>query len=195
LRERLAALLPGPRADHFGRPDRRPIVQVRDRLEARLRGMEMALRAAAADNHKDAQRFTEASLRLATLERELGAAGRELARAEARVHYLDTEERHLKERLGRLAAEVAGLDAAAQQLGMRPDPGVAALLDAAHETLEREPVSLEVAGRALDGLLGATEAYRERIQRLSERLTPRPGTIMLYKARQEARLPGRDPEH
>jgi hypothetical protein len=194
LTSRSAALLP-PDADRFARAHRRPVQHMRDRVDGRLRSLNMALRAAESDNHKDVQRFTEASLRLATLEREAVEAQRELAKAELRWRRLLVDEQRLRERLARLAEEVAQLDAVALSLGMRPDPGVAALLGAARDVLADEPLSLEDGARALDGLFGAAEAYRERLRRLDDRLQPRPGQITMYPHRQEARLPGRDPEH
>jgi chromosome segregation ATPase len=164
-------------------------------VEARIRALEMALRTAAADNHKDVQRFTEANLRLATLEREASDVERELAKAEARRRHLAIEEQRARDGLAGLAAEVERLDATARRLGMRPDPGVAALLAAAIEGLASEPLSLDDATRAVEGLANAVEAYGERVRCLDDRLQPRPGHVTLFRPRQEARLPGRDPEH
>jgi chromosome segregation ATPase len=195
LVERAAALLPPELAAHLARGHRKQLQHARDRVEARLRGFDMALRAAAADNHKDVQRFTEASLRLVTLERDLGDIERELAKAEGRRRLLELEEERLRERLAQLAEEVERLDDTAERLGMRRDPGVAALLGVARETMGEEPFSPDEATRAMDGLSNAAEAYRERVERLEARLLPRPGHVTLFKSRQEAPLQGRDLEH
>lgn len=159
-----------------------PAQSLLDALAPRLDALRRALDAAETANGLEAQRFEAAEEQLAAIAREIEEL-RELA-GQARTLWeaLPHEETRLRERFLGLLGQCAETHARARQLGLMPDPLLEALVQTCRHTLAEQPLALDEAARALDGLEGALARFSARQRTLDERLATLPSRVAIRRS-------------
>ncbi len=185
----IAALPSAAVKRRFVRPTWESAAGLEDRLVARERAVEMAIRHASQANHFDAQAFEEAAAAITQAEHTLALAHEEVARCAASWRVPAEEEARLHARLAKLHGEVGAAYARARALGLAPGPGIEGLLVAARAGLRPEPVDLAAVERPLaeaERVLARFHAHLDAAEREAAPHTRwRPGTVTILPADSE----------